>query len=76
MTNFNIGQIMQMAQKGVDPNRLAQQLMQQNPAIQQAAQMMRGKSPEQIKQMAYNRAAQMGVDLNQMAQQMGIKLPD
>lgn len=76
MTNFNIGQIVQMAQRGVDPNRLAQQLVQQNPAVQQAAQMMRGKSPEQIKQMAYNRAAQMGVDLNQMAQQMGIKLPD
>lgn len=76
MTNFNIGQIMQMAQRGVDPNRLAQQLVQQNPAVQQAAQMMRGKSPNQIKQIAYNRAAQMGVDLNQMAQQMGIKLPD
>ena len=76
MTNFNIGQIMQMAQRGVDPNRLAQQLMQQNPAVRQAAQMMRGKSPEQIKQMAYNRAAQMGVDLNKMAKDMGIKLPD
>ena len=76
MTNFNIGQIMQMAQRGVDPKKLAQQLMQQNPAVQQAAQMMRGKSPEQIKQMAYNRAAQMGVDLNQMAKDMGIKLPD
>lgn len=76
MTNFNIGQIMQMAQRGVDPNRLAQQLMQQNPAVQQAAQMMQGKTPAQIKQMAYARAQQMGVDLNQMAQQMGIKLPD
>lgn len=76
MTNFNIGQIMQMAQRGVDPNRLAQQLIQQNPAVQQAAQMMQGKTPAQIKQMAYNRAAQMGVDLNQMAKDMGIKLPD
>lgn len=76
MTNFNIGQIMQMAQRGVDPNRLAQQLMQQNPAVQQAAQMIQGKTPAQIKQMAYVRAQQMGVDLNQMAQQMGIKLPD
>ena len=37
---------------------------------------MSGKSNDEIKQMAYNRAAQMGVDLNQMAQQMGIKLPD
>ena len=76
MTNFNVGQIMQMAQRGVDPNRLAQQLIQQNPAMQQAAQMMQGKTPAQIKQMAYERARQMGVDLNQMVQQMGIKLPD
>ena len=66
---------MQMAQRGVDPNRLAQQLIQQNPAMQQAAQMMQGKTPEQIKQMAYSRAQQMGVDLNQMAQQWGIRLP-
>lgn len=76
MTNFNVGQIMQMAQRGVDPNRLAQQLIQQNPAMQQAAQMMQGKTPAQIKQMVYDRARQMDVDLNQMAQQMGIKLPD
>ena len=76
MTNFNIGQIMQMAQRGVDPNRLAQQLIKQNPAVKRAADLMSGKTNDEIKQMAYNRAAQMGVDLNQMAQQMGIKLPD
>jgi len=76
MTNFNFGQILQMANHGVDPNRLAQQLIKQNPAVQQAAQMMRGKSPDQIKQMVYSRAQQMGVDVQQIARQMGIKLPD
>ncbi len=76
MTNFNVGQIVRMAKKGIDPDKLAQQLIKQNPAVRQAAQMMRGKSSEQIKQMAYNRAAQMGVDLNKMAKDMGIKLPD
>ncbi len=76
MTNFNVGQIVRMAKNGVDPDKLAQQLIQQNPAVKRAADLMSGKSNDEIKQMAYNRAAQMGVDLNQMAQQMGIKLPD
>lgn len=76
MTNFNVGQIVRMAKKGVDPDKLAQQLIKQNPAVKRAADLMNGKSNDEIKQMAYNRAAQMGVDLNQMAQQMGIKLPD
>ena len=75
MTNFNVGQILQMAQRGVNPDRLAQQLIKQNPAIKHAAELMSGKSDDQIKQMVYSRAQQMGVDLNEMARQMGIKLP-
>ncbi len=76
MTNFNFGQIVKMAKRGVDPDKLAKQLIKQNPAVKRAAELMNGKSNDEIKQMAYNRAAQMGVDLNQMAQEMGIKLPD
>lgn len=75
MTNFNVGQILQMAQNGVDPNRLAQQLIKQNPAVKRAAELINGKSDDQIRQMVYSRAQQMGVDLNEMARQMGIKLP-
>lgn len=75
MTNFNVGQILQMAQNGVDPNRLAQQLIKQNPAVKRAAELMSGKSDDQIKEMVYSRARQMGVDLNEMARQMGIQLP-
>ena len=75
MTNFNVGQILQMAQNGVDPNRLAQQLIKQNPAVKRAAELINGKSDDQIKEMVYSRAQQMGVDLNEMARQMGVKLP-
>ena len=76
MTNFDVGQIVRMAKKGIDPDKLAQQLIKQNPAVKRAAELMSGKTNDEIKQIAYNRAAQMGVDLNQMAKDMGIKLPD
>lgn len=67
-------QILQMAQRG-NPQQIAMQLAQQNPAFRQAMQMMNGKTPEQIRDMAFNMAKQRGVDLNQMARQMGINLP-
>lgn len=67
-------QIIQMAQRG-NPQQIAMQLAQQNPAFRQAMQMMNGKTPEQIRDMAFNMAKQRGVDLNQMARQMGINLP-
>lgn len=67
-------QILQMAQRG-NPQQIAMQLAQQNPAFRQAMQMVNGKTPEQIRDMAFNMAKQRGVDLNQMARQMGINLP-
>ena len=67
-------QILRMAQRG-NPQQIAMQLAQQNPAFRQAMQMMNGKTPEQIRDMAFNMAKQRGVDLNQMARQMGINLP-
>lgn len=67
-------QVLQMAQRG-NPQQIAMHLAQQNPAFRQAMQMMNGKTPEQIRDMAFNMAKQRGVDLNQMARQMGINLP-
>ena len=71
---INPMQILQMAQRG-NPQQIAMQLAQQNPAFRQAMQMMNGKTPEQIRDMAFNMAKQRGVDLNQMAKQWGINLP-
>jgi hypothetical protein len=51
---------------------LMQSMAQQNPQVAQALQMMQGKSPQQLQQMAQNMARERGVDLNQMLRQMGI----
>ena len=71
---INPMQILQMVQHG-NPQQIAMQLAQQNPAFRQAMQIMNGKTPEQIRDMAFNMAKQRGVDLNQMAKQWGINLP-
>lgn len=68
-------QILQAVQNGANPNQIISNLIQQNPAFRQAMQAVNGKTPDQIRDMAYQMAQQRGVDLAQFAQQMGIPLP-
>lgn len=75
MIPMNPMQIIHAVQNGANPNQLIAQLAQSNPAIRQAMQLMNGKTPDQIRDMAQQRAKQMGVDLVQMAQQWGFKFP-
>lgn len=72
---MNPMQMIQMLQNGVNPNVIANQLIQRFPAFRQAAQFMNGKTPQQIQSDAQQMAQQRGVDLNQLAQQLGIRLP-
>lgn len=76
MMPMNPMQIIQAVQNGANPNQLINQLAQTNPAIRQAMQMMSGKTPQQIRSMAMQAAQQRGVDLNRIAQQWGVKLPE
>lgn len=64
--------LVQAMNNGGNPMQLIQQMAEQNPQIAQAFQMMQGKSPQQLQQMAQNMARERGVDLNQMLRQMGI----
>lgn len=64
--------LVQAMQRGGNPMALMQTMAQQNPQVAQALQMMQGKSPQQLQQMAQNMARERGVDLNQMLRQMGI----
>ena len=75
MIPMNPMQIIQAVQRGANPNQLMMQLAQSNPAIRQAMQLVNGKTPDQIRDMVQQRAQQMGVDLNQIEKQWGIKLP-
>lgn len=68
----NIQQIFQAVQNGANPNMIVMQLAQKNPVFQQALQMANGRTPDQIRDMAAHMAQQRGIDINQVAQQLGI----
>lgn len=74
MMPMNPLQAIQALQKGANPNQLMMQLAQNNPAVRQAMQMVNGKTPDQIRDMAQQMARQRGVDLNQLMQTLGIRL--
>lgn len=68
-------QLIQMIQRGGNPQQLVMQAAQNNPILRQAMQAVNGRTPEQVRDMAYQMARQQGVDLNQLARQLGIRLP-
>lgn len=74
MMPMNPIQVIQMLQRGANPNQLMMQLAQNNPAVRQAMQMVNGKTPDQIRDMAQQIAKQRGIDLDQLTQQLGIRL--
>lgn len=45
------------------------------PQAQQAKQIISGKNENQLRDIAMNMARQRGVDLNSLAQQMGVQIP-
>lgn len=70
-------QLVSMMMGGGNPMGVLQQMAGQNPQIGMAVQMLQGKNPKQIEQMAMNMAKKQGVDANvlrqQIAQRFGIK---
>lgn len=75
MNNNPMNQIMNALRQGVNPNQIAMQLAQNNPSVRQAMQLVNGKTPEQVRDMALHMAKQRGIDLYQFARNMGIQLP-
>lgn len=73
MTN-PLQMIFQAMQGGMNPQQAIGQVIQQNPQVQQAMQLLGGKSQSQQLQMLRDMAAQRGTTLEQIAQQIGIPL--
>lgn len=57
----------------VNPMAVMQQFVG-DPRINQAMQMIQGKSPAQLERMARNMAKERGTSVEQIAQSLGIKL--
>ena len=76
MIPMNPRQILQAARNGANPNQLIMQLVNTHPAVRRAKQLMNGKTPAEIRDMAQQEAQRLGIDLNQIAEQWGVKLPE
>ena len=76
---FNPMQMMGMLNERSNPNQMMTQMMNQqlsgNPLFQRAQEMAKGKSPQELEQVARNLCQQRGIDLdsamNQFKQMMG-----
>lgn len=56
----------QLQNSGQNPQMIMQHMFGNNPNYQRAMQMIQGKSPEQLQQVAMNLAQQRGIDKQQM----------
>lgn len=76
MKGGNVGPLMQrIIKEGFNPMLLMQQAAKNDLRLNQVMQMMNGKSPDQIRNMASNMAKERGTTIEQVAQQMGIPIP-
>ena len=66
--------MVQMAMGGMSPMQYLQQRMGQNPQFAQAMNLIQGKTPEQLHQIADNMAKQRGTTVEEIARQYGIPL--
>lgn len=51
------------------------QLSANNPQLKRVIEVINGKTPKELKQYVQNVANTQGVDLNKLAQSMGLQLP-
>lgn len=66
-------QMMQGMRTGVNPMAMLGQLSGNNPIMARGMQLVQGKTPEQLQQIAQNMAKERGIDLNAMLRQFGLR---
>lgn len=65
-------QMVQMLRNGQNPMQMMEQMARKDPRASQAFNMIQGKSPQQLEQMARNMAREKGIDLDMVMRQMGL----
>lgn len=68
-------QIMGLLKAGKNPNAILQTMAMNDPQVRQVMQLMNGKSPAQLEQMARNMAKERGTTIEDIARSMGIQIP-
>lgn len=67
-------QLIGLLQNSQNPMMMIQQLMGNHPQYKQIMQVIQGKTPQQLEQYTRNLAKNQGIDLNQLANQFGLKI--
>ena len=73
--NNTINLLISAARSGGNVNAMLNQMAAQNPQIRQAMQMMQGKTPQQIQQLAQNMAKERGTTVEDVARSLGFNIP-
>lgn len=68
-------QMFNLLSKAKDPMNLLQQMSSSNPQLKRVLEVINGKSPQELRQYVENTAKTQGVDLNQLAQKLGLQIP-
>lgn len=71
----NAMQLAQMLRQGGNRQQIIAQYAQKSPTFQGTMQRINGRTPQQILEMAQQMADQSGVNLQQLAQRLGVRLP-
>lgn len=75
MMNNPVMSMLSAMQSGRNPSLILRQLANTNPQARQVMQMVNGKSPDQLRQMAENLAANQGTTIEDVARSLGISIP-
>lgn len=73
--NNPLGVMMNTMRSGGNPMPILQQMAGGNPQVAQAMQIIQGKNPQQLRQIAMNMAKERGLNVNDIAGSMGVTLP-
>ena len=72
-------QLISMIKQNNNPINFMQNIVGSNPQFQRVMQMVDGKTPEEMKQVAMNLCEQQGIDFSQAVNQMksmGLNIPE
>lgn len=58
---------------GNNPVQMLSNMTQNNPAVGNLMQIVQGKNPQQLEQVARNMYREAGIDIESVARQMGLK---
>ena len=73
MGNNPLAMLMRAAQVGGDPMQIIWQMAGNNPQMRRGMQMVQGKNPQQLEQMARNMARERGADVRDIMHSLGIE---